>query len=124
MEKVSLKKYLEKIIELNDRRYNEVNSEREKALKIKEKADEVALGLAREIQKYKDEKANELREQINKERNLYVTEDKLATMLKPVFDFISTHQGKNAGFGSAKDYILTGLTVILGLIVIYRFFIK
>jgi type II secretory pathway component GspD/PulD (secretin) len=61
-----------------DRRYFEVNVEREKALKIKETADLAALGLAREIQTYKDEKANELREQINSERNLYVTKDQLA----------------------------------------------
>jgi hypothetical protein len=56
-----------------DRRYFEVNVEREKALKIKETADLAALGLAREIQTYKDEKANELREQINSERGLYLT---------------------------------------------------
>ena len=47
-----------------DRRYAEVTQEREKALKIKEVADLAALQLAREIQTYKDEKANELRTQI------------------------------------------------------------
>jgi hypothetical protein len=65
-----------------DRRYSEVNTEREKALKIKETADLAALGLAREIQTYKDEKANELREQINAERNLYVTKDELASAIR------------------------------------------
>jgi hypothetical protein len=67
-----------------DRRYFEVNVEREKALKIKETADLAALGLAREIQTYKDEKANELREQINSERNLYVTKDELVSALNVV----------------------------------------
>src|SRR5687767_6417131 len=42
--------------EERDRRYAEVATEREKALKIKETADLAALGLAREIQTYKDEK--------------------------------------------------------------------
>lgn len=65
-----------------DRRYSEVNTEREKALKIKETADLAALGLAREIQTYKDEKANELREQINAERNLYVTKDELGSAMR------------------------------------------
>ncbi len=60
-----------------DRRYSEVNIEREKALKIKETADLAALSLAREIQTYKDEKANQLREQINSERNLYPTKSQL-----------------------------------------------
>jgi hypothetical protein len=44
-----------------DRRYAEVNVEREKALKIKETADSEALKLARDIQTYKDEKSNQLR---------------------------------------------------------------
>jgi hypothetical protein len=67
-----------------DRRYKEVKEEQEKALKIKETADLAALGLAREIQTYKDEKANELREQINKERNLYVTQDALAGAVREI----------------------------------------
>ena len=60
-----------------DRRYAEVNTEKEKALKIKETADLTALQLAREIQTYKDEKANELRSQIESERGTYVSKDEL-----------------------------------------------
>ena len=81
---MSYREYLEKITELNDKRYAEVNIEKEKALKIKDEgdrearrikdeADRTALGLAREIQIYKDEKANELREQISNERGSYPT---------------------------------------------------
>src|SRR5580765_5218169 len=87
-----------------DRRYAEVNIEKEKALKIKEEADKAALGLAREIQVYKDEKANELREQINSERGLYLTReeyltahksltDKLESSLKPLQAFVTARQG-------------------------------
>ena len=67
-----------------DRRYSEVNTEREKALKIKEEADKAALGLAREIQSYKDEKANQLREQIGSERGSYATKEDLASALREI----------------------------------------
>jgi len=81
---VSLKEHLQAITDANDRRYSEVNVEREKALKIKERADEVALGLAREIQTYKDEKANELREQINSERGIYATRNELQAAVREI----------------------------------------
>lgn len=83
-----------------DRRYTEVGVEREKALKIKETADLAALGLAREIQTYKDEKANELRSQIERERGSYTTRpemnaavEKLEAIVKPAIDFVSSAQG-------------------------------
>jgi len=88
------------LMQAHDRRYAEVALEREKALKIKEEADKAALGLAREIQTYKDEKANELREQINRERGLYATKQDLAALgekvdaqLKPIAAFVSGSQG-------------------------------
>ena len=71
-----------KFQEERDRRYMEVDIEKEKALKIKETADLAALQLARDIQIYKDEKANELREQINSERGLYVTRTDLAFVVE------------------------------------------
>jgi hypothetical protein len=92
-----------------DRRYTEVNIEREKALKIKEEADKAALGLAREIQTYKDEKANELREQINSERGLYVTK----TELEPIKVYIAGQTGQARGV----DGVRTAITFAAGLIV-------
>jgi hypothetical protein len=87
-----------------DRRYTEVNLEREKALKIKETADLAALELAREIQTYKDEKANELRSQIERERGSYVTQDQITAMareymaaLKPLNEFVAGQQGRQGG---------------------------
>jgi hypothetical protein len=84
-----------------DRRYTEVAAEREKALKIKETADLAALELAREIQTYKDEKANQLREQINSERGLYATKGDLTAMaekidatIRPLIEYRSTQQGE------------------------------
>lgn len=94
------------LLEERDRRYTEVNIEREKALKIKETADLAALGLAREIQTYKDEKANQLREQINSERGLYATNEKVDTALKPINDFISSQQGKTTGLDKIVAYLI------------------
>ena len=104
---VSLRKHLTAIREADrrfsgerDRRYAEVNIEREKALKIKETADLAALQLAREIQEYKDAKANELREQISSERGLYSTKEELAALaekfelaFKPVIEFMASYRG-------------------------------
>lgn len=94
------KEYAEALRAADDRRYAEVNIEKEKALKIKEEADKAALGLAREIQTYKDEKANELREQINSERGLYASKtdlaslgEKIETALRPIQSWMSAQQG-------------------------------
>jgi vacuolar-type H+-ATPase subunit H len=61
----------------------------QRAIQIKETADERALLLAREIQNYKDEKANELRSQIEGERNLYATHQDL----KVVTDSLQEQKG-------------------------------
>jgi hypothetical protein len=107
----------EKFQQERDRRLSEVAIEREKALKIKETADLAALGLAREIQTYKDEKANELRSQIESERGSYVTK----TEAKPFFDFIIALQGRTQGIGSTANVgyliavlVLAGVSLWLG----------
>ena len=95
--------------EERDRRYAEVATEREKALKIKETADLAALGLAREIQTYKDEKANELREQISSERGLYATKndliaavEKIEETIKPLANYISGQTGRTSGWNDVR----------------------
>jgi hypothetical protein len=97
--------------EERDRRYAEVNIEREKALKIKETADLAALRLAREIQTYKDEKANELREQINSERGLYATNKDI----DPIKSYVSSQTGRglgmNALFGWALGLLMAGIAL-------------
>jgi hypothetical protein len=96
-----------------DRRYSEVNIEREKALKIKEEADKTALGLAREIQVYKDEKANQLREQISNERGTYPTKQELQATIRevlvtiaPLTEFMQLQRGASAS--------LTRMMMIIG----------
>lgn len=89
--------------EERDRRYSEVNIEREKALKIKETADLAALQLAREIQTYKDEKANELREQINSERGLYATNKDI----DPIKSYVSSQTGRGLGISALFGVVMT-----------------
>jgi hypothetical protein len=99
-----------------DRRYTEVNIEKEKALKIKEEGDKQALLLARDIQTYKDEKANELREQIASERNLYATKgdltaaiEKVGAQIKPLADYMTSSRGKGAGSREMWGWIVGAL---------------
>jgi hypothetical protein len=112
-----------------DRRYTEIGIEKEKALSIKEKADLAALQLARDIQTYKDEKANELREQINSERGLYVTKEELHAAIremdvsiKHLDNLSSINQGQNQGIKLTTGSLISILGV-LGIIftIIYEF---
>ena len=105
-----------------DRRYSEVNVEKEKALKIKEEADKAALGLAREIQTYKDEKANELREQINSERGLYASKadlgaamEKVAAQLKPIAEYVSAERGKSGGVSTIGTAAVAVISILIAL---------
>jgi len=102
----------------SDRRYSEVAQEREKALKIKDEADRNALLLAREIQTYKDEKANELREQINSERGHYATKDdlkaaieKVDTKIDPILAYVLAQQGGNKSLANWWGYIVGAIGV-------------
>jgi len=54
------------------------------AMAIKDVADRDALQLARSTQSYKDEKANELRAQLGKEREDYATKTDLHSMIDKV----------------------------------------
>jgi hypothetical protein len=94
-----------------DRRYAEVNIEREKALKIKETADLAALQLAREIQTYKDEKANELREQINSERGLYATNKDV----EPLKAYMAGQTGRSGGIGMLASILFSAVVVIVAI---------
>src|SRR6185369_9482526 len=85
---------------------------------IKEAADLAALSLAREIQAYKDEKANELREQINSERGHYASQTdlhaavaKIEESLKPLQEFVSRSGGRNSGISTAWGVII----ILIGL---------
>lgn len=130
---VSLREYVEALRAADlrfdmerDRRYAEVATEREKALRIKEEADKAALQLAREIQTYKDEKANELREQISAERGLYVTQSEMkaalaeiTATLKPVLEYVASQQGSRQGGIDQRSLIAWAVAVAGTLVAIY-----
>jgi hypothetical protein len=113
-----------------DRRYAEVAAEREKALKIKEAADEAALLLAREIQTYKDEKANELRSQIESERGGYATKDDLASAVReiraelaPVASYVSGDAGRKVAVTDARLSLGTVIGVIGALVALVTLYL-
>lgn len=107
-----------------DRRYSEVNIEREKALKIKETADLAALSLAREIQDYKDEKANNLREQITGERGHYATKEdlkgateKFEAVVAPLVEYVSQQRGGSSRVDALWGYLVGAAGIIVALVV-------
>ena len=109
-----------------DRRYADVNIEREKALKIKETADAVALNLARELQSYKDDKIEASREKGIRDSGEYVTRSDLDTVvhriedsLAPIFKFVSEQKGGVVSAQVALSRIAVAVTasgVALGVI--------
>lgn len=68
---VALREDARRFEEERDRRYTEVNIEREKALKIKETADRDAMALARESQTYKEQQSDILRDKNLAESGVY-----------------------------------------------------
>ena len=115
----------DKFLEERDRRYSEVKSAEEKALKVKEQADRDALDLARQIQIYKDEKANELRSQINSERGLYVTRtdlsasvEKIEAMIEPLIKYVAAQRGEQGGVANSRNMV-TWLIGIIGFILMF-----
>jgi vacuolar-type H+-ATPase subunit H len=131
----TLKEHLEKLSVIDDRyrnerdrRYAEVAQARAEALKIKEEADKAALQLARDIQVYKDEKANELRSQIERERGTYVTQsdlkgatEKIEALIAPLLEFRSGEQGRRQGIGVSTGVLVSAITVgatIIGIIIV------
>jgi len=109
-ETVSLQEHLEKLRaaeakfqEERDRRYTEVNAERERALGFKEEADRRALALARAIQDYKDERANDLREQLGSQAGTFATNKDL----EPIKAFIASQTGRGIGMNALAGWLVS-----------------
>lgn len=86
--------------EERDRRYTEVNIEKEKALKIKETADLAALSLARESQTYKEQQNDALRDKNLQDSGVYAKTSDVAQMfndltkkLDPFLTYVTAQQG-------------------------------
>jgi len=109
-----------------DRRYAEVNVEKEKALKIKETADLAALELARESQKYKEERYDTTSERSLGERGQFVTRSDLATVvenlnkaLKPLTEFMTAQKGAEKGTNDSANKLyanVAAITAVIGVI--------
>ena len=108
----------EKFQQERDRRYQEVKDAEGKALMVKDQADRDALSLARQIQTYKDEKANELREQINSERGLYASKqdlmaavEKIEVKMSPLLAYVANQQGSGRGMRELWGWFVAAVTV-------------
>lgn len=111
-----------------DRRYAEVNVEKEKALKIKETADLAALSLARESQVYKDQQADVMREKNLAASGIYATNadlalvvEKMEKALKPLVDYVSSQRGVVSGnqITTGKIFaVIAALGTIIGILVV------
>ncbi len=76
--------------------------------------------MAREIQTYKDEKANDLRSQIEQERGSYATRsdlkgavDKLDATLKPLLDYVSGQTGRGLGITQSWGVLVVVIVLIV-----------
>lgn len=122
---ITLREYLEALQVERELRYQQRYEAQESAMKaafaaaevaraIKDQGDRDALVLAREIQTYKDEKANNLRDQITGERGLYATKqdlkaatDKIEVAIAPVLNQLALQQGRSGGLDK-------GWTMLIG----------
>lgn len=102
-------------MEERDRRYAEVQFERDKA--------EV---LRAANQAYKDEKANELREQLGQQRNEYASKSDLASALdtinatlKPIIQFVASQQGSRQGGLDQRNLLGWAVAIIATVIGIW-----
>lgn len=118
----------QRFLEERDRRYVEIDHERQKAMNIKAIADQLALDLVRQAQDYKDEKANQLRDQIASERGLYATKadikalsEKFDVMNKPVVEFMASQTGRTTGISGSWAMITGIVTLLVGLSMIGTF---
>jgi hypothetical protein len=112
----------EKFAAERDRRYSETKVAEEKALQIQKEADRAALALAREIQSYKDEKANQLREQISSERGTFATQQDLSAavrelnaLITPILDYMRRQQGEAVGASQSIGRLISVVAVLAGL---------
>jgi hypothetical protein len=96
----TLKLYYDALLAANDRRLSEVKVENEKALIIKNTADEAALRLARESQTYKEQQNDALRDKNLQDSGVYAKNSDVAQMigdlkksLDPFLDYVTAQQG-------------------------------
>lgn len=100
-----------------DRRYAEVQAERDKAEVIRA-----------ETQTYKDRQGNELREQLARERLDYASKGDLVASvetinatLKPLVEYVAGQQGSRQGSIDQRTLIAWGIAAIAGVLALAQF---
>ncbi len=89
-------KNVQNMADERDRRYTDVNAEREKATKLKEEADRTALILA----------SSDLKTAIGR----------LEVAIKPLIDYVSTQQGSNSGSDRSRSVLIQNILLAATLI--------
>lgn len=125
-----------------DRRYTEVNIEKDKALQIKQKADEEALKLARESQAYKDQQTDQMREKTLTSSGIYATHadvalvaekmgksinqvaERMEAALEPLAKYVATQQGSAQGTTLTKGNMYAMITAVTAIIVAAIYLMK
>jgi len=104
-----------RFMEERDRRYADIQIERDKALE-----------LAREYQTYKDMQANELRDQLGRERIDYASKgdlkaaiDTITATLKPIVEFVASQQGARQGGLDQRNLLGWAVAIVASIIGIY-----
>jgi hypothetical protein len=103
----------------------------EVARAVKERADRDAMKLDRITRAYKDEKANNLREQLGSERGLMATKDDLQSVIEkfnltlgPVLTYIASQQGRSSGLDKGWAILISVSVLIATVLGIVAFFSK
>ena len=113
--------HLQDTIASNDRRYTEVNIEREKALSIEKNSTAEALRLAREAQNVKDKQTEQLRDETLGKSGIYATNDGVNKMFKDfektitdeltkINNFISGQRGATGARGKMTATTIAAFT--------------
>lgn len=120
----------EQMLVERDRRYDDLQEERDRALAEQARLREEALRLAREAQHYRDEQSNNLRAQIEQERGSYVTRvesdqnitrlealvvssvERIDVTLKPLVEYVAVQQGRRSGFSSTGAIVVGSVATI------------
>lgn len=106
-----------------DLRYKESRDAADRLRESEKEHEAEAMELARAIQTYKDEKANELREQLGRERLDYASKndlkasvDRLEAIITPVIASVSAQAASGRGMRDMWGWIVGGIAV--GILVI------
>jgi hypothetical protein len=117
-----------------DRRYGEVDLEREKALKIKETADALALTLAAALQAEKDDRKNDVLQRWDNDRNTFVTRaeaitqheavlDKIEAAVGPLNDFVQGTRSSSVAVAGLKANQLAYIAIFVAVISIIAYYV-